>query len=643
MAVATIDNYSNKMQLGFFTIRNSMIIGAALIIAGIIAASISVYTIVGTYRIGSDNYLKIEEGKDFVADALPPPLTPYQAALIMHSLDIIPESEIPKQLAEEKQLHHDFNDRLAHWEQVMTARGKMSVPQWKEVLTGLRNKGDVFWKALEEGAIPALTTKAANSDEAVSKAMKAFYDLETVVTSSIDFLNNDVKAEEQANIAGSNWGAHAVTGIFAAILALVLALSVMGLKKIVGALQKFTRTMAALAGGALDAEIPFLVRRDEIGAMAQALSVFKAQAEQIKEDEAAKSKSLIEMKQHSDTIAANEEHSRRVIVDMGRALRRLASGDLTCAITEPFAGSLDELRQRFNESLTALQLLITTVQTGTSGINTGTQEIANASDDLARRTETQAATLEETAAAVAEITGKVKKTAHGAVRAKQVVEVAKNDADESGAVVTKAIGAMQEIHESSQKITQIVSMIDEIAFQTNLLALNAGVEAARAGDAGRGFAVVASEVRALAQRSAGAAKEIKQILAGSQVVVEQGVHLVSETGLSLKAIIDRVAEINTVISEIAQNAEEQASGLNEVNLAVSQMDQATQQNAAMVEETTAATRMLTEQSMALAKLVSSFTTAARTQVEAPPVSAKKIVSLHQRARAAGADGAWSDF
>jgi methyl-accepting chemotaxis protein len=239
-------------------------------------------------------------------------------------------------------------------------------------------------------------------------------------------------------------------------------------------------------------------------------------------------------------------------------------------------------------------------------MNSGTQEISTASNDLSRRTEQQASSLEETAAALDEITATVKKAAEGATHARKVVAGTKEDAERSGEVVRKAVEAMGGIEKSSQQIGQIIGVIDEIAFQTNLLALNAGVEAARAGDAGRGFAVVASEVRALAQRSAEAAKEIKALISTSTTQVGEGVQLVAETGKSLESIMSKVAEINTVVSDIAAGAQEQATGLQQVNTAVNEMDKVTQQNAAMAEEATAAGRSLAQEAETLTSLVAQF-------------------------------------
>jgi methyl-accepting chemotaxis protein len=244
----------------------------------------------------------------------------------------------------------------------------------------------------------------------------------------------------------------------------------------------------------------------------------------------------------------------------------------------------------------------------THSVGGGAQEIASASSDLSRRTEQQAASLEETAAALDEITATVRRSAEGAKRAFSAASEARADAHRSGEVVGEAVSAMDAIESSSRQITQIIGVIDEIAFQTNLLALNAGVEAARAGDAGRGFAVVAQEVRALAQRSAEAAKEIKTLIATSSAQVGRGVKLVAQTGEALAEIANKVAQIDGLISEIASSSQEQAVGLAQVNIAVNQMDQVTQQNAGMVEEATAAAANLSSESRELTRLVGQFRT-----------------------------------
>jgi methyl-accepting chemotaxis protein len=291
---------------------------------------------------------------------------------------------------------------------------------------------------------------------------------------------------------------------------------------------------------------------------------------------------------------------------LAEALSRLADGDLRHRIETAFAPALEPVRVDFNRSMDSLETSMASVTASTQAIQTATSEISGAADDLSQRTEHQASSLEETAAALEEITETVKRTAEGAKHATAVVANAKVDADKSGAVVREAMAAMSGIDKSSKQINQIIGVIDEIAFQTNLLALNAGVEAARAGDAGRGFAVVASEVRALAQRSAEAAKEIKALIATSTAQVDQGVLLVTQTGEALQRIVAQVVDINGVVTAIAASAQEQSTGLQQINTAVASMDQVTQKNAAMVEETNAASHGLADEAARLAGLIGHY-------------------------------------
>jgi methyl-accepting chemotaxis protein len=354
-----------------------------------------------------------------------------------------------------------------------------------------------------------------------------------------------------------------------------------------------------------------------------------------------------------------EKQINVVVQSLGTALSELAQGNLETTVYADIAPEFVKLKTDFNSASSQLRSTIELVKKGAASIKLGTEEISQASDDLSRRTENQAASLEETAAAVKEITDTVNKTARGATHARETVSVAKADAEKSGEIVRKAISAMNGIESSSKQISQIIGVIDEIAFQTNLLALNAGVEAARAGDAGRGFAVVASEVRALAQRSAEAAKEIKGLISASTGQVSQGVQLVGETGLALTRIVTQVAEINTIVTDIATSANEQAHGLEQVNTAVNEMDQVTQQNAAMVEEATAATQTLAQQTEELVRLVSRFRTGDDTVIEmstrrelpksvarpqrAPTKSKMAAAGGMGRRNGASSDAGWEEF
>ena len=349
---------------------------------------------------------------------------------------------------------------------------------------------------------------------------------------------------------------------------------------------------------------------DEISAMAEAVQVFKAnmlRSDGLSADasrHAADRESARAAGERDRAIAAARQN--KVVEALAEGLSHLAKGNLTHTLDEPFAETYEGLRQDFNAAASQLRSVMQQIVANASAIRSGTGEISSAADDLSRRTEQQAASIQETAAALGQITATMRQTADGAKQARDVVGAAKTDAEQSGDVVRQAVSAMSGIETSSGQIGRIIGVIDEIAFQTSLLALNAGVEAARAGDAGRGFAVVASEVRALAQRSAEAAREIKVLISTSNAHVAQGVDLVGQTGKALERIVAQVARIDGIVNRIAASAQEQATGLNEVNHAVSQMDQVTQQNATMVEQSTAASHALVREAEGLSDLTGRF-------------------------------------
>ena len=342
-----------------------------------------------------------------------------------------------------------------------------------------------------------------------------------------------------------------------------------------------------------------------------------------------------------------------VISHLSRGLRDLSEGNLTRPITTPFSADCDGLRQDFNATLDRLADTMVQVVDASQGIRSRSTEISSASEDLSRRTENQAAALEQTAAALDQMTTSVRAAAEGAREVEGIVGRARQEAEESRSVVDGAVSAMSEIAKSSQQISQIIGAIDDIAFQTNLLALNAGVEAARAGDAGKGFAVVASEVRALAQRSSSAAKEIKTLISTSAQHVDRGVDQVGKAGQALTKIVDSVAGISSLVSNIATGARDQSSGLAEINIGVTQLDQVTQQNAAMVEESTAASDALQQEATALAGIVSRFRVPegqvrkpaaqplAQTQRPAPPPEPAPLPEPPRQL--AANSGPWQDF
>ncbi len=387
-------------------------------------------------------------------------------------------------------------------------------------------------------------------------------------------------------------------------------------------LRDLNQVMDRLASEDFSVSVPGAHLKDEVGEIARAVEVFKqGGVERVRlQAEAADFKAQIDERQTQSERAseAAREEQQHVVQALATALKGLAAGDLTTRIDARFEGNYAQIQTDFQSAVESLQEAMASISGSTAQIRRGTDEIASSFDDLSRRTEQQAASLEETAAALDEITATVKQSADGAREVSASASGARGAAARSGEVMREAVSAMTEIEQSSRQITDIIGVIDEIAFQTNLLALNAGVEAARAGEAGRGFAVVASEVRALAQRSAQAAKEIKGLIASSSSHVDRGVKLVGQTEQALTDIVDKVAEIDVLISEIAQSSQEQATGLAEVNVAVNQMDQVTQQNAAMVEQVTAAATSLDTETDELSRLVKRFETGEQTSGAASP-------------------------
>ena len=369
-----------------------------------------------------------------------------------------------------------------------------------------------------------------------------------------------------------------------ALIAIAVALAMLLSRQIARPITVLTQAMGDLAAGRHDIDVGAAGRTDELGDMARAVLVFR---------DAAVAK------------IADDRDREAAMTAIGGGLRSLSQADLTARLADVPA-AFRALSDDFNLATASLNQVLGDVRGSVDSIKLNSGEIAQAASDLAERTEREAAALQESSSALDEVTRSIREGAVAAIDASSAMADTRGEAERGDAVVRQAIAAMHGIEQASDEIAQIITLIDGIAFQTNLLALNAGVEAARAGDAGKGFAVVASEVRALAQRSADAAKDVKTRITASSSQIGSGVQLVVETGDALTRIINRIGQIDGLVASIAASAERQATGLHQINTAVSEMDGMTQQNAAMVEEATAAVRSLASDADGMARQITSF-------------------------------------
>ncbi|WEZ83278.1 HAMP domain-containing methyl-accepting chemotaxis protein [Rhizobium sp. 32-5/1] len=413
----------------------------------------------------------------------------------------------------------------------------------------------------------------------------------TLVADASQTLENFVSRAQEVGKQDSQRSAD--VSIIAMVAGTLLAIigGLMLIETLRGPLKRVTETMTRLANGDLEVPIEGRNRGDEIGDMVRSVAVFRDHAvENVRlerEAEVARTLSAEEEARRNRERARIEAEQMQALTALSDVLAKLADGNLEEGMAENLSADYVVMARTYNNAVEALRATLIDVRIVTDEITGGTSNLAASADDLARRTEQQAAALEQSSRALGQLTEIVRSTAESARKTTVSVDETHSYARHSGQVVSKAIDAMAAINKSSDKISTIISVIDEIAFQTNLLALNAGVEAARAGEAGRGFAVVAQEVRELAQRCAGAAREIKGLISESSAQVRSGVELVQETGTALTVINDHISTIHQLVSNIESAAADQYRGLNEVNQAVRQVELITQQNAAMVEENTA--------------------------------------------------------
>jgi methyl-accepting chemotaxis protein len=582
-------------------------------------------------RFGGPVHHQNQMISDLTADILPPP-----AYVIEAYLEVTKLVDEPSSLAARKgklaTLETQFHERETFWKGSDLEAGLKS-----GLLDKAAVKANDFWSEVDNGFLPAV---ASGDDAAIRASYAKVETLYAAHRADIDALVASAANAQKDLAASTNNQISSTVMIVSTLGAFVFAIFLLACVflgvRIVSPLRKLTEAMLRMGKGELDIEIPGPSRGDELGGIARALDSIKQGVEQRTRDEAERQMAV----------------QRQVVGSLRDGMSSLKAGDLTVRINETFPADYEELRRNFNETVDVLADLIAQVTESAASVRTGADEIASAANDLSHRTESQAASLEETAASMKQITTTVTDAATTAVNASGSAQSAKSEATESGTVMTDAVSAMAAIAKSSAQMESIVEAIDAIAFQTNLLALNAGVEAARAGNAGNGFAVVANEVRALAQRSAEAAKEIGQLIGESGKEVANGVKMVRQTHASLERIVTRTADVSGLIDTLAESGQAQSTSIHQVNSVVIDLDAITQQNAALVEEASAASRSLSMEANRLATLVSRFNVGnhrkgAAAEPVAPPAAAPRRPSRSMPGQGntalAASDEDWQEF
>jgi methyl-accepting chemotaxis protein len=646
--------------------------GAIALLGAVIATGVVISAAIGTYtlynvRIGGPAYARIIEGKDLLADVLPPPeyvIEAYLDATLAYQGRLTPD-QAKQNIAK---LRKDYDDRHDYWQ-------KSDLPT--DLKTKLTDESSAkvakFWDAVENQMLPAL----AHGDKAqAAKAYGVVTGLYKEHRAIVDQIVNGANAFSTAVENKADGTIARLTYVMAAVLLVLLAIVAIGItairRSVVKPILKLTDTLSTIASGDTGVEVPYIQRHDEIGTIAKAtLSLRDSLIENTRQQSAAAERDrraieeraeqdrlMTEQKLETDRRTAQEreaataavmaeldaavggivkaamdgDFSQRVSLDgkegtirnlaeslntmcenigialdeIGHMMTALSNGDLTRRITASYNGSFALLKDNANKTAERISATVSDIKAAAREVTSASMEITASTTDLSQRTEEQAASLEETSASMEEMAATVKKNADNAQQANQSAAGTRDVANRGGEVVAQAVNAMARIEESSRNISEIIGVIDEIARQTNLLALNAAVEAARAGDAGRGFAVVASEVRSLAQRSSQAAKDIKDLIVNSGGQVKEGVDLVNRAGNALTEITQSIKQVADLVSDIAAASAEQSAGIEQVNKALTQMDEVTQQNSALVEENAATAKTLEQQARAMDERIAFF-------------------------------------
>jgi methyl-accepting chemotaxis protein len=634
-----------KFSLRFGDLRIRTKIAIPLVVIGLISVATAIYAGREYARIQNTYSNLIDQRATAILDSAQATLA--TSDILRHLYKAIAYPEYMKQNATSiEDVRKGYDKALQQF-----VNAKISFPEMHAEFDALSRRitetkskiDDVVAQAARDEDLPALSVMSELDRQ-----------LGAIVADAVK-LNETIKSDTQGAAVVLNAEAH---GLDQLILALSVAGMLLGLvgavllarRSITGPLDQLKARMDGLASGDYGVAIDGQTRKDEIGAMARAVQIFKENglAVQRLEAETAEGREASEARrlqvEDERAVRAREQQQlaaeQRKVMDMlGDGLDRLSRGDLTCRIDDEMAADYEKLRDDFNLAVGHLAETIRTIQETSGDVGDAAREINMGADDLSKRTEEQASSLEETAATTEQLAASVKASATASRQAVALADEAMDVARKGGAIVRDAVDAMARIETASRKISDITSVIDEIAFQTNLLALNAAVEAARAGDAGKGFAVVASEVRTLAQRSGAAAKDITALITESGSEVAQGASLVRSAGDALERIVDASRKVSATVSDISAASAEQANGIDEMSQTVAHMDEMTQQNAALAEESAASATALSTQIQRLNGLVSSF----RTRDDVPALrgaaEAMARVAGHGNARQ---DSSWQD-